>query len=502
VIGALRLSAIILLVPALCLAQGRAGDLRIEPYAFQPSTKDETVPAEVGRLLVPENRRNPQSRLIEVVFVRFKSSSPNPGSPIFYLAGGPGGSGIGAARSTRFPLFMAMRAFGDVIALDQRGEGDSTPNTFCRETYSLPLEQAPDRAAVVQVARERSRSCVAYWQGQGCDLTGYNTNESADDLEALRVALGAKKISLWGISYGTHLALATIKKHEQSIDRVILAGVEGLDDTLKSPAAVQRHLEDIDRLVRADPALRVEIPDFLGLMRTVLERLDREPATVRATDPKSRQDRTVVINRYVMQLLTASAVGTDSLLAFPRLYYAASKGDFSEIAQQWVALSNSGIGFAMAFMMDCSSGASGERRRQIARESDGTLLGSAADGVFPDVCDAWGDPDLGEGFRVPVRSNVPALFISGTLDGRTPVGGAEAVRQGFPNSSHLVIEGAWHGDPLFLSSPRIEDVMGEFMRGVPVSATAIALPPPAFVPLKRDESGRGKRDGAGVTDIN
>jgi pimeloyl-ACP methyl ester carboxylesterase len=357
-------------------------------------------------------------------------------------------------------------------------------STFCRETYGLPLDQALNRAAVFQIVRERSRSCAEYWRGQGCDLSGYNTNESADDLEALRVALGAKKISLWGISYGTHLALATIKRHEQSIDRAILAGVEGLDDTVKSPADVQQHLAEIARLVRADPTLNKEIPDLLGLMRTVLARLEREPATVHVTDPKTREERAVVVNKYVMQLLTASAVGTDALLALPRLYHAASNGDFAEIAQQWVSLSNSSIGFAMAFMMDCSSGASAERRQRVAREADGTLLENAANIAFPDVCDAWGSPDLGAGFRAPVRSRVPVLFISGTLDGRTPVSNAEAVRKGFPNSTHLIIEGAWHSDPLFLASPRIKDVMLEFMRGVPASTTRIALPPPTFATLK------------------
>ena len=48
------------------------------------------------------------------------------------------------------------------------------------------------------------------WRSKGVDLAAYNTNESADDLEDLRKALGASKISLWATSYGTHLALATL----------------------------------------------------------------------------------------------------------------------------------------------------------------------------------------------------------------------------------------------------------------------------------------------------
>jgi pimeloyl-ACP methyl ester carboxylesterase len=133
--------------------------------------------------------------------------------------------------------------------------------------------------------------------------------------------------------------------------------------------------------------------------------------------------------------------------------------------------------------MDCASGVSKERRQRILREARGALLGNSIDFPFPDVCEGWGVPDAGEGFRSPVKSKVPTLFISGTLDARTPVSNAEEVRRGFSTSIHLIIDGAVHSDPLFLSSPRIKDVMLEFMRGRPVSTTRIALGQMKFAPL-------------------
>jgi pimeloyl-ACP methyl ester carboxylesterase len=319
----------------------------------------------------------------------------------------------------------------------------------------------------------------------GRRLTGYNTNENADDIESLRRALGAKKVSLWSISYGTTLALATIKRHGQNIDRSILGGVEGLDDALKLPSDVQQHLADIDRLVKADPTLNRQIPDFLGLMKTVLDRLDKQPITVEIIDSRTKQKVPVVVNKYAMQLLTASVIGSDSIVMLPKLYYGASKGDFSETASYFRLVAGYiGEGSVMSYMTDCSSGASSKRQKGIEREAKNTLLGNTANTEFPEVCTAWGNPDLGKEFRSPVKSNVPVLFISGTLDGRTPVSNAEAVRKDFPNSTHLIIEGAWHSDPLFLSSPQIKDVMLEFMRGVPISTTRIKLPPLKFAPLK------------------
>src|ERR1044071_8810610 len=97
-----------------------------KPYQFK--TLDGTVvPAEMGEFQVPENRTRPGSRAITIRFVRFKSTAAKPGVPIVYLAGGPGGSGIGTAMAERFPLFMALREFGDVIAYDQRGTNQSGP---------------------------------------------------------------------------------------------------------------------------------------------------------------------------------------------------------------------------------------------------------------------------------------------------------------------------------------------------------------------------------------
>jgi pimeloyl-ACP methyl ester carboxylesterase len=67
-------------------------------------------------------------------------------------------------------------------------------------------------------------------------------------------------------------------------------------------------------------------------------------------------------------------------------------------------------------------------------------------------------------YRTPVTSAVPALFISGTLDGRTPVANAEEVQRGFRNSAHVIIDGASHGDDLFLSTPAILENVLAFAR--------------------------------------
>jgi pimeloyl-ACP methyl ester carboxylesterase len=465
----------------LFLTTSISAQLKIKPYVFE-NEKKEKVDAEFGTLLVPENRSNPDSNLIELAFVRFRSTAKNPGPPIVYLAGGPGGSGIWTAKGSRFPLFMALREIADVIAFDQRGVGYSKPYLQCFDRLALPLDVAPTREAVIKELREKSRSCASYWRDiQRVDLTGYNTNESADDLEDLRKALGVPQISLWSISYGTHLAFATMRRHPQSIHRAILAGTEGPDHTYKLPSNIQKHLEDLAAVIKADPEVGKEIPDFLGLMKSVFDRLDAKPETVEITDPQTKLKVKVIVNKFVMQYIVASNIGTTVSARFPALFYRASKGDFTNPAQVWLSQSRDEIGAAMSYMMDCASGQTAARRERIAREAKGTLLEDLFNFPFPDVCTEWNAPDLGDEFRSPVKSDIPVLFISGTLDARTPISNAEEYRRGFPNSTHMIIEGAVHSDPLFLSSPKIKQGMMEFLRGQPVTTTKIQGAPLKFV---------------------
>ena len=462
--------------------------LSLEPCLFETFDGRKTE-AELGRLTVPENRHNPRSRLTELAFVRFKSTAKQPIPPVVYLAGGPGASGIAAARGRRFDLFMAMRELGDVIALDQRATGMSKPGLECRGKLGYPLDKPGDREDLLRRYREQSSKCREELIRQGVDLAGYTIIESADDVESLRQALAVERISLWSISYGTQLALATIRRHERGIHRAILAGVEGPDVTFKLPSAIQAHLATVARLAEQDAQISRHVPDLLQLMRGVHERLESEPLIVEIDDSQTKQKANVTLGKFDLQWMTAAMfVGGEAVFSLPALHYAVWKRDAStpDVRRwaQWIAgVRRGSVGSPMQIMIDCASGGSPERLARIRREEISTLVGRLTDYPLPDICDAWGKPDLGSRFRTPVRSRVPVLLISGTLDGRTPVSNGEVVQKGFPNSAHLVIEGATHSDPLFLSSPKIKEAMVKFMRGLPVSTAKITLPPPSFSPV-------------------
>lgn len=120
------------------------GPLTLRPIEFATVDyyiRPKVVEAEEGWLRVPESRDGGSSRTITIHFVRFRSTAQNPGSPIVYLAGGPGGSGTYSAAGDRFDLFMALREVADVIALDQRGVVFTDPQPDCPGSWSYPLER-------------------------------------------------------------------------------------------------------------------------------------------------------------------------------------------------------------------------------------------------------------------------------------------------------------------------------------------------------------------------
>ena len=109
------------------------------------------------------------------------------------------------------------------------------------------------------------------------------------------------------------------------------------------------------------------------------------------------------------------------------------------------------------------------------REANTALLGLATLD-FPGSCAGWMTKELDASYRQPVHSRVPVLLISGTLDGRTPVRNAATAAESLPNSFHLVVDGASHGDDLFISSPEILENVRAFLAGGRPKRSRIELP--------------------------
>jgi pimeloyl-ACP methyl ester carboxylesterase len=202
-------------------------------------------------------------------------------------------------------------------------------------------------------------------------------------------------------------------------------------------------------------------------------------------DPKTIEAGKVVVGRFDLEQLVIGMIGTrEGIERLPGTLLAFDRAEFSspliqQAAREVIQMRAGSIGSAMSFAMDCASSASKPRLAAIGREMRTATVGHL-DFPIPEVCPAWNVFELPPRDRTLVRSRVPVLFMSGTLDGRTPARNAEEIRKGFPNSSHVLIEGAGHGNDLFVSSPEIQKVTLEFIKTGKVLAGRIELPPLRF----------------------
>jgi pimeloyl-ACP methyl ester carboxylesterase len=456
--------------------------LTLEPYTFK-AANGTVVEAEKGTFEVSENRSDPNARKIRIGFVRFKSTSATPGDPIVYLAGGPGAPGTLSLTGPRFPLAMALREVADVIAYDQRGTGSSgsQSNTLppCFSAPAFDLTQPITRKTITDVTRAGLTHCFNWWEEQGVDIDGYTTRENAQDIEDLRRAIGAKKLNLWGISYGSHLGLALMKYHPASINKAVLSGIEGLDQTIKRPALTDKMFAHVQELIDADPAAKAAYPDLAGMMRRVTARLNAQPATVTFTPQGAANPVTITFDGYPLQLLTAGSIADPRTIAnVPLTWLVADQGNLEPFARRIYTMVQGLNRFAgMNEAMDVASGATPARIALITEEAKTSLLADTLNFPMPQVLGVRPQIDAGDAFRAPFTSNIPALFISATLDGRTyPDEAAEEIK-GFTSKRRLIVENGGHN--IYEADQRIADAVLAFFNNQPTPET-IALPPPKF----------------------
>jgi pimeloyl-ACP methyl ester carboxylesterase len=469
------LAAAGLALPSLAFAQApvpsptQAGAIRFKGWQGQETD------AERGFFEVPEDRRDPRSRKIRLSYVRFASTAARPGPPIVYLAGGPGGLATRAAGGPRFPIFMALREVADVIAFDQRGTGLS--NAIPPRPLSTRPPPLFTQAGLTSYFRAEFQSAWADWTKAGVAMTGYNTEQNADDIDDLRRHLGAEKIDLWGISYGTHLALSVLKRHGERVGRVALASLEGQDQTVKRPAAIDGLLRQVDNLLAADPVARAAVPDLPALMRRVHGRLEARPAVTKVTFKGAPGE--IRMGGFGVQMLAGGLIANPNTLAMlPGLYLALDAGRTEVLAPFLGDVADLLSVGGMPEATDLASGISPRRLALIRREARTAVLGEALNFPMPQLLGAVPGVDLGAGFRAPLDIDHPALLVAGSLDGRTPLAEQDEVAAQFRRKSRVVVENAGHN--VFEAHPEVQNLLVRFFRGEAVADTRLSLPAPKF----------------------
>jgi pimeloyl-ACP methyl ester carboxylesterase len=375
-----------------------------------------------------------------------------------------------------FNLFERIRQRSDVILLDQRGVGSSSPTLDCQPTET-PRDVFATEERWSAVFWNNTRACAQQWRNAGADLNGYTTEESADDVDDLRRALGYERMSLLGHSYGTLLAQAVLQRHGPHVHRAVLAGVVGPDDRAGSPDVWDLLFRKLGEFAARDSALAGTVPDLSSLYAQVLAKLDQSPIELTVAARTSGRPVTIRVGsiglRWLMRMKMADA---RNYAGIPALLLTMDRGDISVFAREIEALYNSFSRSVMATAIDCAGG-----------WPDGRLADSrrwATTALFRNVNLQWEYAGCERaGFRRGsggplLYSPVPTLFLSGTLDTNTPPHQAEAVRWGFSSSTHLVIENSGHE---MRPAREVQEAVVDFLAGEDVASRRIVFAPPRFV---------------------
>ncbi len=189
-----------------------------------PANEIEGVSLICGRVKVPEDRSKAGGRSVSLAFAVLKATSRYPeADPVIYLQGGPGGSAV-----AQIPLieriFRPWRDRRDVVMFDQRSAGISGLSSSCANMLATNAYDIvrPDPATTLPAL---AKQCVSELEKEGVPLAVYNTTQNALDVPLVVKALGYGDYNLYGISYGTKLALEVMRVAPQGLRSVIIDGV-------------------------------------------------------------------------------------------------------------------------------------------------------------------------------------------------------------------------------------------------------------------------------------
>ncbi len=448
------------------------------------------VAAQVANFKVPE--RHEENRTgglnaragVTLRVWRFTATGSEAGPPIVVLAGGPGGAAIGATRGVYFDLVQRFRAHGDVIIADQRGTGESKPSLACDTSADMAAGESLTIESWLEALRPPAARCARKWTKKGTDLAAFNSSESANDIEAIREAIGADQLSLWGISYGTQLALTYMRQYPDRVARAVLHGVLPPDGFPGLPKSRDKVLKNLAKLARkAQPAL---YPDLVGSLRTILADLADSPRDVVIDDPRGGGPVTVRFGEYELQfVLNLAVLGSRGLMRrLPAWIAAMESGDYAGPAAVGLELRRWST-TAMSMAVTCATGENPKRARKAAKQAPRSVTG--AQPSIEDACDPWGVDPLGGETLEPVSSSVPVLLAAGTLDGTTPFADAKSVSRKLRNSHLLKLVGATHSD-LVHGHADILEVVDEFLAGSVPSRKSIVLGWNFDLPTMRTEA--------------
>jgi pimeloyl-ACP methyl ester carboxylesterase len=383
-----------------------------------------------GYLVVPEDRRRPggpQVRLHVAVF-RSLSGAPAP-DPVIYLSGGPGSSALELAGYMFRQGVGAVMAGRDLVFFDQRGTGYSRPRLDCPERQALApvlLEGHLPPNESTQAILDAFRRCRERLAAEGVDLAAYTSAASAADLDDLCRALGYAAVNLYGVSYGTRLALTILRDHPAAVRSAVLDSTYPPQVNLYTALApnAERSFDRLFEACAADPGCAASHPDLRAEFYGLVDELNVAPLPLELGASAGLRpvllDGDLLIDVLFVGMYNPAVTGS-----MPAMIGAIRRGDTSRLRERLLLYFDDSTALGQQMSVQCAE------EVPFAAPEDAAL---AAQGVQPQIaaffpasvaplfqaCREWhpAPPDPRE--NQPVPGDTPTLILAGSLDPITP----------------------------------------------------------------------------------
>lgn len=445
---------------------GQPALVDVEIKSFK-TTKGIDIEGQTGYLEVPENRTNPASRKIKVKYVWLKSLAEKPEAPVVFIEGGGGLCTWQAEDPEELTYWIELLEVSDLIFIDRRGGEDESLIYLWQE--DLPEDFFVTEAAANRHYEKMARKSLKAFNERGVDVRGYNIEEEARDVNELMTSLEIEHYSIFGFSFGSHIGMTVMKLFPDRIEKAILAGSDAPNQAFNYPRYLEEHVDIVSEMAKADVSVQHTVPDFKALVMRVMKKLKEDPVVVTVKHPITGENLDLKIGAFGLGLILRLDIDDyNDIPVFPRLLYSIDQEDYSILT--WFVQRRVVFGLALpgaGVNQYLASGVSKSRWTQIEKEAHESIFGNTVNFLIATAKDVWVANDLSFDPSIPLESDIPTLFVTGTLDCRTPVNQVEETMSGFSNAIHIRVENAgheqahWHGEvfdkaiPAFLSGEQV-----------------------------------------------
>ena len=415
---------------------------------------------ECGYLIVPASRKQPDGSTIRLHVAIFKSLNPHPQpDPLVYLEGGPGGNPLEAISLVFSRRFASLVENRDLVIFDQRGSGLSEPALDCPEIIAYEDEIRAERLSATEKGQgtlQATQACHKRLLAEGVNLRIFNSAESAADLNDLRLALGYDSWNLYGVSYGTRLALTATRDHPDGVRSLILDSAYPLESDLyvEAPANADRALTTLFAGCASDPSCAEAFPDLETVFFQTVARLEQNPSMISITNPLTGQSFDMLVEGTdLVEFVFTALYVTELIPLLPQLILDISQDKFDTFAllEGSFLVDLEYVSRGMHYAVQCHeeapfsdpaavSAAIAAYPRVEALYQDGF----AGQSIFA-VCQDWGAGRPAEVENRAVQSDIPALIIAGQYDPITPPHWGEQIAANLSNSFFYTFPAAGHG---------------------------------------------------------